>query len=227
MTDLESGPRGAHPQVKVCGLTRVDEAQACAALGIDAVGLVFYPPSPRFVTEQRAREIADEIPASVATVGVFVDEPLDGILRKIERCRLRAVQLHGREPPELIDRLQREAVLVIKALFSRKSPGLARVADYTASAFLVECGSGRLPGGNAREWNWQEARAVGASRPLLLAGGLNPDNVADAIAAGLPDALDVSSGVERAPGRKDKTRVRRFMEAVAGCRLNFTPRRIF
>ena len=227
MKDLESQPRDPRLQVKVCGLTRVEEAQACAALGIDAVGLVFYPPSPRFVTERQARAISDGLPPTVATVGVFVDEPLDGILRKIDRCGLHAVQLHGREPPELVDRLQREAVLVIKAIFSRKSPCLARAADFTPSAFLAECGSGRLPGGNAREWRWQEARGVSVSRPLLLAGGLNPDNVADAIAAALPDALDVSSGVERAPGRKDKTHVQHFMEAVARCRLNFTPRRIF
>ncbi|MCP4689811.1 MAG: phosphoribosylanthranilate isomerase [Desulfobacterales bacterium] len=204
------------PQIKVCGFTRVDEAEGSADLGVDAVGCVFYPPSPRNVTDERAREISMAVSPRVKVVGVFVDETFSGIMKKVDRCRLDGVQLHGKEPPELVSRLGREDLIVIKALFVDGAPSLENVHDYTASGYLVECAKGPLPGGNAIAWRWDLAREFGETHPLVLAGGLNPWNIYGAIMEAAPDAVDVSSGVESAPGRKDLEKIKEFVKAVHG-----------
>jgi indole-3-glycerol phosphate synthase/phosphoribosylanthranilate isomerase len=219
------------PQIKICGLTRLDEAVACARLGASAIGLVFYPKSPRCVAPATARQIALALPPTVRSVGVFVDEPFDAILDRVKACRLSAVQLHGAESPSLVERLRQEGMTVIKALFAKKAPFIADASQYPASAFLVECGQGPLPGGNALAWDWQAAQAVGRPVPLVLAGGLDAANVAAAIGSCLPDAVDVSSGVESTPGRKDLHKAAAFIQAVCAASQDrpesFMPRRIF
>ncbi len=215
------------PQVKVCGLTRVDEAVACAELGVDAIGCVFYPPSPRHVSDERAGAIVRNLPPTVCPVGVFVNEPLAVILDKIDRCALRAVQLHGRESPQLVEELQRRGVQVIKALFLNGTPYFDQYDSFAASAYLLECAGGPLPGGNALVWNWRAAADLSAKRPVILAGGLNPDNVSQAIQEASPDAVDVSSGVELSPGRKDINKVNRLLAAVTSTTCSRQPRRIF
>ncbi len=201
-------------QVKICGLTRPDEAAACARLEADAVGLVFYPKSPHHVSTAQARDIVAALPSGLATVGVFVNADFAAIMARVDGCGLSMVQLHGGEPPGLVDRLRAEGVGVIKALFVGGDPGLDAAGRYAADAFLVECTGGPLPGGNAMAWDWGAARDFGRRRPLVLAGGLTPDNVADALRAGRPAAIDVSSGVEAAPGRKDPAKVARLIAAV-------------
>jgi phosphoribosylanthranilate isomerase len=205
------------PQVKVCGLTRVEEALECVSLGADAIGCVFYPLSPRHVTDDQAKKICMAMPSEVITVGVFVNETFSDIMQKVKTCHLKAVQLHGSESPELVSRLCKENLLVIKALFIQGSPSIEDVANYKASAYLVECGKGRLPGGNALEWNWEKARDFGKQHPFILAGGLAPGNIAHAVAASMPDAVDVSSGVESSPGRKDSSKVKSFIDALSRC----------
>lgn len=207
-------PSRSLPQVKICGLTRPDEAAACVDRGADAIGLVFFPKSPRNVTVDQARTVAEALPPAVAVVGVFVNASFAFIMGRIVHCGLSMVQLHGRESPELADRLQAAGVGVIKALFVDGTPGMAAVQQYRADAFLVECARGPLPGGNAMAWDWGAARDFGRNYPLVLAGGLSPDNVGDAIRAGLPAAVDVSSGVEASPGRKDPAKVARLLSAV-------------
>ncbi len=220
-----SGSRS--PQVKVCGLTRVDEALASAQLGVDAVGLVFYPPSPRFVSDEEAREIAECLPESIWKIGVFVDVPPSDILRKVEKCRLSAVQLHGGETPEVTETLEHAGVKVIKSLFLQRTPFIAEAPRFRVSAYLVESGNGQLPGGNAEKWEWGAARKAMGKFPCILAGGLNPENVAKAIEDFSPDAVDVSSGVEFEPGRKDISKIQTFLEAVRNADLKREPRRIF
>ncbi|MEM5789265.1 MAG: phosphoribosylanthranilate isomerase [Syntrophobacteraceae bacterium] len=215
------------PQVKVCGLTRADEALACAKLGADAIGLVFYPPSPRFVSEAVAREIALSLPRQIWPVGVFVDEPFGAILKKVETCGLRAVQLHGVESPALVEALCSSGVTVIKTLFLNRSPSMESASSYRTAAFLVEGGAGPLPGGNAATWRWGAARGRVRDVPLILAGGLDPGNVSGAIEEVCPDAVDVSSGVESRPGRKDLEKVHLFMEAIRLSRPNRPSGRIF
>jgi len=214
-------------QIKICGLTNPEEAVGCAALGADAIGLVFYPKSPRNLTEAQAKDIVSVLPNHIKTVGVFVNETFSEIMRKVEFCGLNAVQLHGQESPELVRQLRDEELIVIKGLYTERSPFLKDASDYEASAFLAECGKGILPGGNAMTWNWSEAKSFGEKYPLILAGGLSAENVSHAIAAGQPDAVDISSGVESAPGRKDLVKAGAFIHAVSRCRLERKPRKIF
>jgi phosphoribosylanthranilate isomerase len=215
------------PQVKICGLTRIEEALECVALKADAIGFVFYPKSPRHLSDHLAEEICKAVHDQVKTVGVFVNETFSSIMQRVERCQLNAVQLHGQEPPELVHRLLEENLHVIKALFIDGKPSLKDVSRYHASAFLVECGQGRLPGGNALIWNWGQAKNFGEKHPLIIAGGLTPENVGDAIEASAPHAVDVSSGVESVPGRKDLDKVGGFMSAVSRCSINKNIKKIF
>jgi len=215
--------RIAYPQIKVCGLTQPDEALACAEAGVHALGLVFYPPSPRFVSDATAREITEALPDHVVPVGVFVDESYDRVIQLTTHCRLKAVQLHGNESPEMVDQLMREDVRVIKALFHGKRPTLEQADRFRPTAYLAECSGGILPGGNARVWDWRLARSIERHVPVILAGGLTPDNVNEALTAALPDAVDVSSGVEFSPGRKDMNKVRAFIRAVVECAGSMNP----
>jgi phosphoribosylanthranilate isomerase len=208
------------PQIKVCGLTRVEEAQICAELGVDAIGCVFFPKSPRHVTREQAREICQAVGRETAMVGVFVNASFAEIMEIVLFCGFNAVQLHGQEPAELVSQLRKENLIVVKALFDGKDPALEMASTYDASACLVECGKGLLPGGNAQTWNWGKARDISEQVPLILAGGLSPDNVVQAIDESLPDAVDVSSGVELQPGQKDLEKVKAFVHAVSQASSN-------
>jgi phosphoribosylanthranilate isomerase len=215
------------PHVKICGITRVQDALRCAEFGADAIGCVFYPRSPRHLTKDRARDICAAVPDHLKTVGVFVDETFSSIMHHVEYCHLTTVQLHGKERPELVRRLRDEGIHVIKALFIGGSPTVDDAAKYPAAAFLVECGRGKHPGGNALEWNWEAAKNLGNEYPLILAGGLDPENVAQAVQMSAPCAVDVSSGVESSPGRKDFDKVAAFMKAVCNCGLKKHSKHIF
>ena len=214
-------------QVKICGITRLDEALECAALDADAIGCVFYPKSPRHLTDKQAGEICLAMPKHIQTVGVFVNEPFPRIMQRVEHCRLTGVQLHGQESPGLINRLRKENLLVIKALFANGHPSFKDVSNYRASAFLLECGQGKLPGGNALRWNWELAKDFGTRYPLIIAGGLTPDNVSHAVEVSGPHAVDVSSGVESSPGRKDLTKVAAFMAEVSRFKLKNNIQKVF
>ena len=207
------------PFVKICGITRVQDALRCAEFGADAIGCVFYPKSPRHLSLDLARDICTSVPDHIKTVGVFVDETFSHIMRYVEYCHLASVQLHGREGPELVRRLRAANIHVIKALFVDGNPTVDDASKYPASAFLLESGLGKLPGGNAQEWDWESAKNFAKKYPLILAGGLDPENVATAVRMSTPRAVDVSSGVESSPGRKDFDKVAAFMKAVSGCGL--------
>lgn len=215
------------PQVKICGLTEINAAVECASLGADAIGLVFHPKSTRFVSDDRAREICLALPEETKKVGIFVDETFTSIMHKAEKCGINAVQLHGNESPDLAKSLMKEGLIVIKALFFEKNPSFEDAANYEISAFLAECGKGALPGGNALSWDWEKAKNIGGKYPLILAGGLTPDNISHAVSLCIPDAVDVSSGVESAPGIKDINKVKMFMSNVSASLLLKKPGRIF
>ena len=215
------------PQVKICGLTRVQQALQCADLGADAIGFVFYPKSPRHLTDDQAKKICMALPERIKKVGVFVNESFSSIMNHVERCHLSTVQLHGQESPELVRRLCKQNLQVIKALFVDGNPSLKNAENYPASAFLVECGRGILPGGNALQWNWDQARSFGDKYPLIIAGGLSPENVSHAIKVSSPNAVDVSSGVESSPGHKDIDKVSLFLDAVFRCGIKKNGKKIF
>jgi phosphoribosylanthranilate isomerase len=207
--------RRNYPEIKVCGLTKTDEAKACADLGADAIGLVFYPPSPRNVSIEQAVAIKDVLPPSVLAAGVFVDPPLEELLQTVNQVGLDVIQLHGAESPEYVSQLCRQTdCKIIKALFAKKAPGMPLAHTYHVDGFLVECGYGPLPGGNAMAWDWSAARSFAQQHPLILAGGLGPETVEEAITASLPDAVDASSALEARPGRKDLDKVEQFIQAV-------------
>lgn len=215
------------PEIKICGLTRADEAVACAEAGADAIGLVFYPPSPRHLTLQQAREISLALPDQTARVGVFVNSQVSDILKAIHECRLTAVQLHGQESPGVVRELRGRGVLIIKALFIHTPPLITEALHYPDTAFLVECGKGSLPGGNALRWNWAEVKPFGRSYPLILAGGISPDTIARAVSEAGPDAVDVSSGVESSPGLKDIQKVGALINILSLCTIERPPRKIW
>ena len=213
--------------IKICGITDPKTATAVAELGVQAVGLVFYPKSKRCVSQAQAIEICRALPENVRPVGVFVNETADTILKTAANCKLSGIQLHGQEPPELIQQLKGKGLIAIKGLYINGAPSVMEADQYNADAYLVECTEGKLPGGNAMTWNWREAAGFGKQHPFILAGGLNPENVGAAINDARPDAVDVSSGVEAAPGKKDMKKVRAFVDAVKQYNCQHPIRRIF
>lgn len=227
--NIEHKPAGSRyiPQVKICGFTKIDDAVESARLGADAIGLVFYSKSSRFVTDEQARKICLALPGKMKITGVFVDADFKSIMQKVERCGINAVQLHGNEPQELAESLMKEGLVVVKALFLEKKPSFEDAANYNASAFLAELGKGLLPGGNALSWDWEKAKKMTGKYPYILAGGLTPENVCQAVSLCLPDAVDVSSGVESAPGIKDIMKIKQFIINVKGCSLPDGKWRIF
>ena len=203
------------PWIKICGLTDPENALGCARLGADALGFVFFKQSPRNVSIQKAAQIASVLPDDIMTIGVFVNNDYDTIMETVHQCGLKGVQLHGNEPPELIDCLLKKNLWVIKALFAAKPPFLSQAPRYkTASFILVEYGKGPLPGGNAESWTYEHTLDATTTPPVIIAGGLHPDNICQAIRAANPAAVDVSSGVEKAYGIKDLKKVTAFITRV-------------
>lgn len=198
--------------IKICGFTDPENAKECAEFAPDAMGLVFFEKSPRNVSIDTARHITDILPETIMPVGVFVDKNYDEIMQIVDRCHLKGVQLHGNESSDLAEKLLKEDLFVIKALFAKKEPFLDQAGDFKmASALLVEYGKGILPGGNAESWNYEISGQIKADIPVILAGGLDPDTITDALQKAQPAGVDVSSGVEKSFGIKDVNKVRLFI----------------
>ncbi len=208
--------------IKICGVTRPEQAAAIAALGVNAVGLVFFPPSPRHVTEDLARAILAALPADYPAVGVLVGEPPQIALARAQRLGLRFLQLHGDETPETAETLQKHGIRIIKALNEKTAPLIEQANRWPLDVpLLVECPMGPLPGGAGIPWAWEKAAPLAARRSIILAGGLTPANAAQAAEAVRPAALDVSSGVEDRPGIKSLEKIRALLDNLA--RLPWTP----
>ena len=199
-------------QIKICGITNIEDAQAAAGAGADALGFIFHPASPRCVTPARAQAIIASLPPALCTVGVFVNLPAAEVLQIAEMCGLDFIQLHGSESREYCRRFPRERL--IKALSFRSEEEFAAAADYPVRAFLVDARDPVRFGGTGRTCDWNLASRFAARHPLVLAGGLNAENLDKAMEAVRPLAVDISSGVEVSPGRKAPGRVRHFVEAV-------------
>ena len=204
-------------QVKICGITSLEDAQATVEAGADALGFVFYPPSPRYVTPEQAEQIIRSLPPFVTTVGLFVDVARDVVNETVSRCGLDRVQLHGRETPDFCRRITRP---VIKAIRIKNAESLTHVPDYQVSAYLLDAYvEGALPGGTGASFAWELAARAKPYGPVILAGGLTPENIAVAIAQVRPYGVDVSSGVERTPGVKDHRKVRQFIARAKAAML--------
>lgn len=196
-------------RIKMCGITSVEDAHLVVEAGADAIGVIFWPRSVRAVDVARARAITRDLPPLVAVVGVFVDETPDVVRGIADEVGLSAVQLHGRERPEDWARFPRPVLKALPVEQYETSPWRTARAGL-----LVDAHDPVTIGGTGRTVDWEQARAIAATRPLVLAGGLTPDNVAEAVAMVRPWGVDVASGVERAPGVKDADRVRAFVQAV-------------
>ena len=201
-------------RVKICGITSADDARAAVGAGADALGFMFYEPSPRCVTPEQAAAIIAKLPTHVAKVGVFVDADEAAVRTTAAMAGLDTLQFHGSEPPEFCARFE---LRTIKAFRVKDSGSLGKLPDYETDAWLLDSYVQGVPGGTGERFNWDlavEAKRLG--RPILLAGGLTPENVGEAVGQVTPYGLDVSSGVEAAPGRKDAAKVAAFIASAKG-----------
>lgn len=199
-------------RVKICGITTPDDALAAADAGADAIGIVFYPDSPRCVTLPVAAEIAAAVPPFVTVVALFVDEPRSVIERTLCEVSVNVLQFHGQEPPEECASYQRPWLKAFRVRPELDLPAACR-AYRGARGALLDTWQDGVPGGTGKTFDWQLARHE-LALPVVLAGGLNQTNVGDAIRAVRPRAVDVSGGVESAPGVKDHDIIRQFIAAV-------------
>lgn len=200
-------------RVKICGITALEDARQAIECDADALGFVFYSPSPRCIEPALAREIIRELPPFVTTVGLFVNEDRRRIHEIVGHCRLDAVQLHGDESPDDCTDLPVKAV---KALRVRDSGSIDRHEAFAVTALLLDAYVPGRYGGTGQAFDWGLASDVAVCRNVILAGGLVPENVAEAVERVRPYAVDVSSGVEIEPGRKDPERVEAFIRNAKG-----------
>ncbi len=199
-------------KVKICGITSVADGLAAAEAGADMIGLMFYEHSPRQLSLSAAAEIARALPPFVVKVGVFVNPPADLVLRAMGDCGVSLLQFHGEEPPEFCTQF---GAMSMKAFRVRDASSLATLPQYQTDAWLLDAFSPNAHGGTGAKFNWDLAvEAMELGRPIFLAGGLTPENVAEAVRAVQPFGVDVSSGVESAPGKKDHAKVRAFIQAA-------------
>ncbi len=199
-------------KIKICGITNLADAQAAAAAGADALGFNFYEKSPRYVPLSRASEISRQLPPFILRVGVFVNAQEELVLSAIRDCGLAMLQFHGDEPPEFCAQF---GLMNMKAFRIRGPESLSEIPLYKTDAFLLDAFSSATFGGTGEKFNWDLAVEVQKfGKPIFLAGGLTPENVAEAVRKVRPFGVDVSSGVESAPGKKDHAKVNAFIAAV-------------
>ena len=204
------------PHVKICGITRRQDALACTEAGAGALGAVFYPKSPRNVSPAQARRMFDGLPVEIARVGVFVNASAETIIAIGREAKLDTVQMHGEDTVEVIEVVCRAGFHVVQAI-KRTGKELLAIARSLPPqvGILVECGRGALPGGNGLAWNWKKASPLAKFRSFAIAGGLNAENLAVVARDSRADGFDASSGVESAPGIKDEAAVLAFLRAAA------------
>ncbi|HKQ37234.1 MAG TPA: phosphoribosylanthranilate isomerase [Verrucomicrobiae bacterium] len=199
-------------RIKICGITSIEDAVAAVNAGADALGFMFYERSPRRISMDMAAAIKNALPPFVVKVGVFADAT-ENVVRSAALCGLNVLQFHGNETPEFLKRFSPTAT--IKAFRVQNAASLAMLPTYNTSSWLLDSYTPAQLGGTGTTFNWDlaiQARKLG--RPIILAGGLTPENVADAIRKVRPYAVDVSSGVEFAPGKKDPAKIAAFIQAA-------------
>ena len=206
--------KATYTEIKICGITRLEDALCAVTCGANAVGFIFHQASPRYIAPERAKSIIAQLPREVAKVGVFVNRETEEVERIVEGCGLDLIQLHGDESPAYCRLFPPERV--IKAV-SPKSPEEVRALDvYEVRAFLADARDAGRYGGTGRRADWNLAATLKKTLPLILAGGLDKENIQAALATVAPQAVDINSGCELAPGIKDHDRMRRIIEMVRG-----------
>ncbi len=198
-------------KIKICGITNLDDALAAADFGADALGFNFYKKSPRYIEPQRAAEIIAQLPPFLVPIGIFVNEREDRIREVISTACLQGVQLHGDETPEFC---QRFGTRVIKAFQIRNKESLKHMSHYRVSAYLLDSYKEGLRGGTGETFDWHLAVVAKTFGRIILAGGLTPDNVTEAVKLVQPYGVDVAGGVEREKGLKDHGKLKKFITEV-------------
>jgi phosphoribosylanthranilate isomerase len=200
--------------IKICGITNVEDALAAVAAGADALGFNFYKPSPRYISPENARAIIKQLSPAVLTVGVFVNEQPESLKTIVDESGVQAVQLHGDESPEYCHNLATDRY-IIKTLAVSQNFDTQTVHAYKTAAIMLDTRDSNLRGGTGRVFDWSIARQVNQLVPnLFLAGGLSPENIAGAIEAVHPYAVDACSALEDSPGKKNYERMRSFIETA-------------
>jgi len=199
-------------QVKICGITNEEDALFAAKLGAAALGFIFYQPSPRYIKPEDAQKIISALPDEVVKVGVFVNESVTEVKKIVEYCALDMIQLHGDETPVYCREFP--ASQIIKAVELKNDDDLSSALNYDVAALLVDCRHAGLYGGTGIKANWELAYRIKNKKPLILSGGLGEDNIAQAIKDVAPGALDINSGAESAPGKKDHAKLARIFDII-------------
>lgn len=201
-------------EIKICGITNKEDALFAASSGADALGFIFYPPSPRYIPPEEAKEIISCLPSEVVKVGVFVNQDASEVERIRQYCDLDLIQLHGDETPDYCRRFV--SSLLIKAFALQSDADLEVISHYEVGAILVDaCDKNKgLYGGTGQMSNWELAVKVKKTYPLILSGGLREENIIEAIARVSPQAVDINSGIESAPGKKDHAKLRNIIEII-------------
>ena len=195
-------------KVKICGITNLDDALLAIEAGADALGFVFFEESPRYLPPPKAAAIIAKLPPFVQTVGLFVGADPEQVNWTADFCGIDLIQLHGDEPPDYCIDINRR---VLKAIRMKDATSLVQLPRYQVAGYLLDAWVPGVPGGTGQSFNWDLAVEAKKYGPIILAGGLTPENVAAAVATVAPHGVDVSSGVEAAPGRKDPQKVREFI----------------
>jgi phosphoribosylanthranilate isomerase len=202
-------------RVKICGLTMLEDARQAAELGAWALGMIFWPGSPRACTVEQAEAIGAQLHRQVELTGVFVNAPLDEVAATADVCRFSLLQLHGDEGPAYCqEAARRTGCRVVKAARVHDAAQIQALRAYHTDYHLLDAHSPKAPGGTGESFDWELARLHPGTPPVILSGGLTPDNVAQAIAAADPFAVDTASGTEAEPGRKDPDKLAAFFRAV-------------
>ena len=200
-------------RIKICGITNLDDGLEAIAAGVDALGFVFVPNTPRYITPSQAKLVIKQLPPFITNVGLFVDSEIDEIEDIVNHCKLDAVQLHGNESPEMCSQISLQTK-VIKSFHVKKELQVLRneIENYRVDAYLLDTFIKGKAGGTGQTFDWRIAE--GLSQRIILAGGLTPDNIGTAIAQLQPYGVDVSSGVEKSPGKKDTNKIYSFVRQV-------------
>jgi phosphoribosylanthranilate isomerase len=204
--------RHQRPLVKICGLTRLEDALAAIDCGADMLGFILVPASPRYIAPAQLQELISQLPEDIVKVGVFQDHEPEALEKIMRLCRLNVAQLHGHEPAEVARQLGPERVWKMSSL--RTPQHLRDALAYPAAAILVDAPCGDRRGGTGLLADWQQAAELARQRRTVLAGGLTPENIVEAIERVHPWAVDLCSGVEASPGRKDLARMKTFFRMV-------------
>jgi phosphoribosylanthranilate isomerase len=212
-------------KVKICGITNISDATSAAECGVDALGFIFYPKSQRYIAPAKVKEMIQKLPPEIIRVGVFVNQEIHAVKEIVSFCGLHLIQLHGDESPEYCGQFPMSTL--IKAVSCQTEEEIQELKNYPVAAILMDARDAGHYGGTGKKSDWRLAIKIKETHPLILAGGLNKENIREAIERVNPQAVDINSGVETLPGKKDPHKIREIMEIIRATDKDEAPGNIF